>query len=88
MVMANRNTAKYDIERQYIVFFDSEIDLSWNESDVKKFQTMWDEGVSVEEIAIVFKRHPLEVVLLVIDLAEHEKIERRPTGIYGLQVMT
>lgn len=82
----NRNTAKFNMERQYIVFFDSEIDLSWNESDVNKFRMLWKQGTSVQEIAVALSRNPLEVVLLVIDLAEHEKIERRPTGIYGMGV--
>lgn len=83
---ANRNTAKYNVERQYIVFFDSEFNLSWNESDVKRFCEMWNKGVSVQEIARIFNRHPVDVILLVIDLAEQEKIEHRPSGIYGLQV--
>lgn len=81
---ANRNTTKYNIERQYIVFFDSEIDLSWNESDVVKFRQYWKDGISVLNIAETFNRTPLEVVLLMFDLAEQDLIELRPTGIYGL----
>ncbi len=86
--IANRNTAKYNVERQYIVFFHSEFNLSWNESDVERFRDMWNNGISVQEIAKKFGRHPVDVVLLVIDLAEQEKIEHRPSGIYGLQVTT
>lgn len=81
---ANRNTAKHDIERQYIAFFDSEINFSWNESDVARFRVMWENGLSILGIAKKFNRPPLEIVLLALDLGEQELIVRRPGGIYGI----
>lgn len=77
---ANRNTAKFDIERQYIVFIDSEItSLGWNESDVVKFRQLWTDGMSVEDIAKILVRTPREVKLLMHDQDEKELIELRPT---------
>ena len=72
-----------NIEKQYIVFYDSEIDLSWDLSQVVLFKELWAQGDSVMTIAKTMKRHPVEVSLLIIDLAESEVIEKRPTGIYG-----
>lgn len=70
--------------KQYIVFFDSEIDLSWTMSEVEKICNLWNEGVSVMDISSMFDRYPLEVVLLIIDLAEQDKIVKRPSGIFGM----
>jgi hypothetical protein len=81
---ANRNTATYRLEKQYICFYDGAVDLAWAVNDVAKFRGMWDAGHSIKEIAIELKRHPVEVTLLLIDLAETEDatIERRPVSIY------
>lgn len=78
-----RQRAMTVVEKQYICFFDTDIDLSWPISHVEKFKVMWGDGDSLMTIAKALKRHPLEVSLLIIDLAEAEQIEKRPTGIYG-----
>lgn len=81
---ANRNTARFNMERQYIVFFHSEnIGLGWNESDVPVFRQLWEDGMSILTIAEQLDRTPLEVLLLIVDQAEQELIELRPTGIFG-----
>lgn len=78
-----RRRGSTTIEKQYICFYDSDIDLSWPISDVERFKEMWNNYDSLMTIAKKLGRHPLEVSLLIIDLAESEQIERRPTGIYG-----
>lgn len=87
--MPNRNTAKYNIEKQYICFINSEIiSFSWNKSDVERFREMWNEGISAEDIAIKFERHPIDVAILIMDQAEQEEIAWRPTGIFGWRLMS
>lgn len=78
-----RQRAMTVVEKQYICFFDTDIDLSWPISHVERFKEMWIGGDSLVTIAKALKRHPVEVTLLILDLAEAEQIEKRPTGIYG-----
>lgn len=79
----NRNTAKYNIEKQYICFIDSEeVSFAWDKSAVDRFLAMWDEGIGVKEIAKKFNRHPIDVIILLMDMGEQERLVRRPTGIF------
>ena len=85
----NRNTARYNIEKQYIVFINSEvINFSWDESKVKLVCSMWENGMDFEEIAVLFERSPMDVFLLLVDLDEQGVIERSPTEIFGWRVTT
>ena len=84
--IANGNTANYKLEKQYIVLFNSRFNLSWNESDIKRYQEMWRAGLSEQEIANKFGCHIVEVSLFGICLTEQDKLTRRPKGLFGLQV--
>ncbi len=80
--VANRNTAKYNIEKQYICFLNSELDFAWNESEKERFLVMWDvEGIGLEEISIRFNRHPWETGFLYLSLADQDRVVRRATEI-------
>lgn len=85
--VANRNTAKYNIEPQHICFIDSEtVSFAWDESNVERFLDFWNEGISVKEIAKRFNRNPIDVVILLLEMGEEERLEQRPTGIFGVML--
>jgi hypothetical protein len=85
--IANRNTAKYNFEEQHICFIDSEtVSFAWDKSNVERFLVMWDEGISVEGIAKKFNRNPIDVMILLLEMGEEERLERRPTGLFGVMV--
>ncbi|HFK1514991.1 TPA: hypothetical protein ACGXMA_000791 [Bacillus cereus] len=56
------------MEADYIML--EQFDHGWNNKQVNDFREMWKAGISVENIAKVFKRKPQEVILLVYDQAE------------------
>ncbi|QPA33403.1 hypothetical protein [Thermaerobacillus caldiproteolyticus] len=68
----------------YLLFDD--IDFYWDERDVLRFDHMWNEGYSLEDIATYFQRHEDEIALLVIDRARKGYIQPRPTGIRGVKI--
>lgn len=78
--IANRNTAKYNLEQQYIVLFDSRFNLSWNLSFIKRFQDLWSDGLNEDELAEKIGCQLAELTMIVISLTEQEKIERRQKG--------
>lgn len=59
-----------------------DLEFAWCEGDVKEFDRMWHEGVSLWEIAENLKRDPDEVAILTIDRKRKGKIESRPSGVY------
>lgn len=69
--------------RVYTVLDDPDIEFEWDKNDVKEFDRLWAEGVSLEEIAKRFKRPHVEVLLLIVDRDLRKKIEPRPGGIFG-----
>lgn len=88
MVIKKRKLKK---PAEYICFYESEsesdkkgVDLGFSYEQVSDFVLMWNEGISIENIAKRFKRRPLEVLLLMLDQVEEGKIELRSTGIFGL----
>jgi len=60
-----------------------ELNLDWKEQDVTAFDSMWNEGLSLMDIAVAFGRDADEVALLVIDRARKGAIHRRPNGLFG-----
>lgn len=60
-----------------------DMDFTWDEDEVSEFDRMWDEGLSVYDIARAFDRDPDEVALLVMDRVRAGMIEKRKNGIWG-----
>lgn len=60
-----------------------DLNFIWDERDVLQFQNMWDEGVSIFEIAQTFQRDVDEIVLLAIDRGRKGYIQKRDGGVYG-----
>jgi hypothetical protein len=74
------------IENPYIPLADDdELEWEWEERSVCKVQQMWKEGYSVEMIARELKRHPDEVLILLIDRARRRFITMRPGSVFGCQ---
>lgn len=58
-----------------------ELDLVFDESEVIRFQEMWEEDKSFIEIAVELRRHQLEIAALIMDQADKNKIKSRPMGL-------
>lgn len=71
-------------ERRNIYIALEEVDMTWSLEEVKEFRRLWDEGVSLLDIAEKFDRKPLEVGILLIDQTEQEKVGKRITGVEGI----
>lgn len=69
---------------QHVMFDELDIDLGIDFSAVSDFREMWESGISVENIAKVLKRKPIEVVLLIVDQELRGLIKPREKGLEGL----
>lgn len=78
-VARNHEAMKESRLKIYIAL--EEANFIWDERDVIRFREMWNQGVSLPEMAELLKRHQAEVVLLVIDQADKYLIENRPIGL-------
>lgn len=58
-----------------------ELDLVFDESEVIRFQEMWEEGETFIDIAKELGRHQLEIADLIMDQADKNKIKSRPMGL-------
>ncbi|OAB48490.1 hypothetical protein [Paenibacillus antarcticus] len=64
-----------------------EMDFTWCDDEVKKFEDMWLQGEGIGEIAGELERDPDEVLILLIDRARNNKlIIKRPNGLMGLPI--
>lgn len=58
-----------------------ELDLVFDESEVIRFQSMWNEGEGILEIAEELGRNQLEIAALIMDQADKNIIKARPMGL-------
>lgn len=70
-------------ERLSVYIACEDINMIWNERDVIAFDSMWREGLSIEDISRSFGRDTDEIALLVMDRARRGLISVRPNGVYG-----
>lgn len=70
-------------ERNYIYTALEELDFTWSMDEVLEFEEMWNQGVSLVDIAEYFGRTHEEVAVLVMDRALKGKIKPRESGIWG-----
>jgi len=68
----------------YYLFEDEsiEVNMVFTESEVYDFIAYWQNGHSVQRIADLLERNPLDIALLVMDRAEVGEIKQRPNGIF------
>ncbi|MDP5273999.1 hypothetical protein [Chengkuizengella axinellae] len=60
-----------------------EMNFYWDKKEVTEFEHMWKQGLCITDIAKAFKRHPNDVVLLVLDRRKKQKIQPRKGGLQG-----
>ncbi|MEW9702852.1 helix-turn-helix domain containing protein [Paenibacillus sp. SI8] len=70
-------------ERLNLYIACEEMNMIWDDPDVLAFESMWKEGLSIDDIAKSFGRDIDEVALLVMDRARKGYIGKRPNGAYG-----
>ena len=54
----------------------------WDEPELEELAVMWDEGVSIVDMAKLFDKAPVEILLAVIHLALEQKIKPRTGGLF------
>jgi hypothetical protein len=65
----------------YIAHEDSNLD--WKPKELEKFETLWNAGVSIQNIAKKLKRTQMEIGLIILDRADKGFIKKRKGGLYG-----
>ncbi|MDQ0876784.1 hypothetical protein QFZ77_005443 [Paenibacillus sp. V4I3] len=71
------------LERLKIYIACEDVNMIWDERDVLAFDSMWNEGLSIEDIAKSFDRDADEIALLIMDRARRGLIKNRPNGVFG-----
>ena len=82
VIDTGNHTKSYE-ERSKVYVACEEVNMIWDERDVVAFDSMWNEGLSIGDIANAFERDADEVVMLVMDRARKGFITRRQNGLYG-----
>lgn len=81
--MRNPVAQHMQLHRRNIYIALEDMDFTWNEDEVLEFDRMWNEGLSLYDIARAFDRDPDEVALLVMDRVRSGYIRKRKNGIWG-----
>lgn len=77
---------KYLTENRQCLYIAGEsLDFIWDERDVCLIDRMWEQGLSIYDIARSFGRDPDEVAILIIDRSRLGKIKPRKGGVYGVR---
>ena len=72
-------------EEKYICFLD--LNLAWMPEEMEKVKRYWEYGLPLWEIVrLLSGRYELEVVLLLLDLAEKGKLKPREGGVLGFEI--
>jgi hypothetical protein len=59
------------------------LNFRWDLNEVQQAEHMWREGLSVEDMAVAFKRPAKEVFILLLDRLEKDRIHTRHGGMFG-----
>lgn len=70
-------------ERPNIYTVLEDLDFTFDLKEVRKAESLWKLGVSIQGIATVLDRDCDEVALLIMDRARKNHIKRRPDGIFA-----
>ena len=71
-------------EEKYICFLDK--NLAWLPEELEKVKRYWAYGLHIGEIVERTGRYEIEVVILLLDLAEQGKIKPREGGVLGFEI--
>lgn len=50
-------------------------DFDWTNDKVEKFLSMCEQRKTINQLATIFRRHPIECLCLYVDLLDQEKFE-------------
>lgn len=82
--MAKKFATKKDtLQRKKRHIACEDINYFWDAPEVKIFKSMWNEGKSINQIAIILDRDPDEVLILAIDQCRSGYIKKRQGGALG-----
>ncbi|WP_051620975.1 hypothetical protein [Paenibacillus sp. UNC451MF] len=70
-------------QRQNLYVCLEDLDFVWDEKNISTASQMWNEGLSVWDMARSFERDIDEVTLLIMDLKRRGRIQDRPGGAWG-----
>lgn len=70
-------------QRRNIYLALEELDFTFDEADLPEIKRMWEEGLSVWDMARAFNRDPDKITVLIMDLARKGEIDTRPGGAMG-----
>lgn len=77
------NVRRLRHERRSIYTALEDLDFHWDLKEVLEFDHMWNEGLSLWDIARAFGRDPDEVAILAMDRIRQGAIQMRPGGAFG-----
>ncbi|MBP1907797.1 hypothetical protein J2Z32_004486 [Paenibacillus turicensis] len=80
----NFATKVYTLQRKKRHIALEEFNFFWDAHEIKNFKSMWNEGKSIKQIAIILDRDPDEVLILAIDQARSGYIKKRQGGAMGV----
>jgi hypothetical protein len=83
-VAKNFATKKDTLQRKKRHIACEDINYFWDSPEIKSFKSMWNEGKSINQIAIILDRDPDEVLILAIDQCRSGYIKKRQGGAMGV----
>lgn len=72
---------KYNPRETYVACQD--LDFLWTKSQLKEFESHWNEGRKLDEMSRYFQRSPEELLILALDRALIGRIKPRKGGLIG-----
>ncbi|MEE4561589.1 helix-turn-helix domain containing protein [Paenibacillus polymyxa] len=81
--MAREEYNKLKNKRRSIYLACEEMDFTWDQNQVQKFDEMWTSGISLLQIGKELGRDPDEVMMLAVDRIKKRCIGKRPGGALG-----
>lgn len=70
-------------EPSIFVLDNLDIRWTWKEKELIKFRELWDEGLTIEELAKEMKVNQQSIALLAMDQESKELIQQRRFGLWG-----
>jgi len=75
-----QDAARFRAQRGQIILLDA--NFFWLDADVKKVLMLWGHDTSIAKIAEHIRRPQTEVMLLLVHLADKERLPARKGGLY------
>lgn len=69
-----------------LIFEEDDFSFLWTKSEIRKVQTLWNEGRHIADIADEIERDQDEIAMLIIWLARHGRLRKREGGVLGHEI--